>query len=128
VLSELKSGEHLNRLIFDVLRQDELISFPSSRDNETTKRETLLSWDDAKERHYRYNETLSAQLCGPSKGTYVCKEPRFWGTQSRPLGYLNYIRMFAPQKPKYMTEPPVVGDFTACTFYGCESRDPTQGI
>ncbi|KAH8087606.1 hypothetical protein JL720_6919 [Aureococcus anophagefferens] len=45
---------------------------------------------------------------------------------SRVKGYDAYLEDFAPalESPRDRADPPLVGDFTACLFYGCDSRDP----
>ncbi|KAH8067081.1 hypothetical protein JL721_7776 [Aureococcus anophagefferens] len=67
-----------------------------------------------------------AALCRPEAWALLCKEPRFYGSPQRVKGYDAYLEDFAPalESPRDRADPPLVGDFTACLFYGCDSRDP----
>ncbi|KAH8048575.1 hypothetical protein JL722_12393 [Aureococcus anophagefferens] len=108
------------------LRRDEAAHFPAARDPPAAARASEDEYAAQLARAARYAGTRSAALCRPEAWALLCKEPRFYGSPQRVKGYDAYLEDFAPalESPRERADPPLVGDFTACLFYGCDSRDP----
>lgn len=108
------------------LRRDEAAHFPAARDPPAAARASEDEYAAQLARAARYAGTRSAALCRPEAWALLCKEPRFYGSPQRVKGYDAYLEDFAPalESPRDRADPPLVGDFTACLFYGCDSRDP----
>jgi len=78
-------------------------------------------------KHAPFEGTLAGKLCHPSSGTYVLKEPKFWRSSIQTENqFESYVLRHSPHLPAYMNFTPTVGDFSACTFFGCGDGDPAQ--
>ena len=88
----------------------------------------LRRFEQAQREKLRHlNGTLAPVVCDPGKQLYVKKEPKFFGGSRRLHGGAeryaeNYVHVHSVAKP--LEPPPAVGDFTACTIYGCEAAAP----
>ena len=125
-LSYVSATRALEELV-DVMSADELVE---SRHVAQKALRQFTNQQLTKTRHL--NGTLAPVVCDVGRQLYVKKEPKHYGSTKSLLGHMTYVSRVAPRWPPMTTEylplraatPPIVGDFTACTLYGCEWGRP----
>ena len=125
VIEQFQAATGAFMRVAETLRHDEMAKFPAARDPIAVQRETGRQYAQMLQRHAQYTATRVHESCRPERGKIVAKELRFWGTPQRVHGYHRYVEWHAPELFLANSEtPPLVGDFSACLVYGCDSHDP----